>query len=399
MRLLISCLALIITNYISAQEWTPVSAMPFEFQTHHSFGFALDGMGYVVSGGSDFGERGEFYQYDPTFDWWIQLDDFPGSARGFAIGDIWDGKAYFGFGYDGNTDLNDLWVFDPETMEWDQLADCPCEPRTHPAFVAHNDKIYVGLGSGSGNLNDWWEYDMATDAWEQKPSFPGLPRHHPYQFGIGDFIYTGFGHGNDFISKEWYRYNPSTEEWLQVASIPGEGRVAGTQFSYNGKGYILSGDGDNHSFMLTGEFWSYDPAFDWWEQLTPHPEKSRWAPASFVLNGEVYIINGTTFTSGQGDEYIRPVYKYSLDPVSTDDTFEKSGLILYPNPAADQINLDVDLSSFKDFKVNIYNVKGQKVYTTSNQSLQLDLSNLESGNYLLTLNNDGKNYRQKFIKH
>jgi len=63
--------------------------------------------------------------------------------------------------------------------------------------------------------------------------------------------------------------------------------VAGTQFSYNGFGYVLSGDGDNHGSMNTGEFWAYDPVTDTWDELPPHPEGSRWAPASFIIDGEL----------------------------------------------------------------------------------------------------------------
>ena len=71
-----------------------------------------------------------------------------GWARGFAIGDTWDGKAYFGFGSDGRSYLNDLWVFDPADLSWTELASCPCSGRAHPALVAQNGKIVVGMGNG-----------------------------------------------------------------------------------------------------------------------------------------------------------------------------------------------------------------------------------------------------------
>ena len=97
---------------VTAQEWEQVSSLPNGFnQTHHSFGFSFDTLGYMVGGSSPTGFRDDFYQYDPTADEWTQLDDFPGGARSFAIGDTWDGKAYFGFGSDGDDFQNDLWVF------------------------------------------------------------------------------------------------------------------------------------------------------------------------------------------------------------------------------------------------------------------------------------------------
>ncbi|MDA9774621.1 hypothetical protein N9B82_06650, partial [Saprospiraceae bacterium] len=294
---------------IQAQEWVQVASLPSSFnQTHHSFGFSINDIGYVVTGSSNSGVRDDFYQYDAATDTWTALTPFPGVARGFAIGDTWDGKAYFGFGNDGNSNLNDLWVFDPANMTWTQLASFPGIARIHPAMIAHEGKVFVGLGgSSAGNLNDWWEYDIASDSWSQKAILPSVTRHHPYQFGIGDNVYTGLGHGAG-IYNTWFRYDMIGEAWTQVESLPGEGRVAGTQFSYNDIGYVLSGDGDDHNSMQTGEFWAYDPVADSWEEWPAHPGSSRWAPASFVVDGEVYIINGTTFGS-----YVTTVYKFDLD--------------------------------------------------------------------------------------
>ncbi|MEE2785828.1 MAG: hypothetical protein VX589_00715 [Myxococcota bacterium] len=291
-----------------APTWVQVASLPPEFsQTHHSFAFSLDGYGYIVTGNSRTGVRDDFYRYDAIDNTWTELDRFPGPARGFAIGDTWAGKAYLGFGSDSQSLFNDLWVFDPTDMSWTELAACPCAGRRHPAFIAQNGQILVGLGNNTqGNLKDWWAYDIASNTWAQKDDFPSLPRHHPYQFGIGDYVYTGFGHGAG-IFNNWFRYDLVEETWTEVASLPAEGRVAGTQFSYDGIGYVLSGDGDNHRSMETGEFWAYDPTSNAWEALPPHPEGSRWAPASFVVDGEVYIINGTSFF-----RYVSDIYKFDL---------------------------------------------------------------------------------------
>ena len=291
-----------------SQGWVQVTALPPSFnETHHSFAFSFGDLGYIVSGSSPDGVRDDFYQYDSLNDMWTELNPFPGPARSFAVGDTWDGKAYFGFGSASGALLRDLWVFDPAESSWTELASCPCEARRHPAMVAQNGEVFVGLGNGSrGNMNDWWVYDIASNTWSQKDDFPALPRHHPYQFGIDEFIYTGFGHGNG-IFDDWFRYDTLEETWMEVASLPAEGRVAGTQFSYDGIGYVLSGDGEDHRSMERGEFWAYDPGSNTWDERPPHPDGSRWAPASFIINGEVYIINGMSFR-----QYVSEIYKYDL---------------------------------------------------------------------------------------
>ena len=95
---------------VQSQNWVQVNSLPNSFnETHHSFAFSFDDTGYIVSGNSNSGERDDFFQYDPVNDSWTELTPFPGAARGFAIGDTWNGKAYFGFGHDGTSLLNDLW--------------------------------------------------------------------------------------------------------------------------------------------------------------------------------------------------------------------------------------------------------------------------------------------------
>merc|ERR1712054_630601 len=56
--------------------------------------------------------------------------------------------------------------------------------------------------------------------------------------------------------------------------------------------FILSGDGNDHSYMETGELWEYLPESDEWRQHSPHPGRSRWAPGSFVIGCDVYFTSG-----------------------------------------------------------------------------------------------------------
>jgi hypothetical protein len=87
------------------------------------------------------------YQYTPELDRWSRLGRFPGNARSFAIGVTYNGLGYIGFGANELGYLNDLWSYDPETRAWNQLASCACTGRRHPAMLALNNKIYVGLAT------------------------------------------------------------------------------------------------------------------------------------------------------------------------------------------------------------------------------------------------------------
>ncbi|MEM6967622.1 MAG: kelch repeat-containing protein [Bacteroidota bacterium] len=401
--------ALLLFCFVSnGQTWEALNDSPYS--GHHAINFSIDGVGYSVTGNivssiiNPFGSPSkQFYSYDPDLDEWTQLADYPGSNRGYGIGDVWEGKAYIGFGLNGNdTPLRDLWSYDPATDTWTELASCPCTPRFHPAFVALNGKIFMGMGgSDNGNLNDWWEYDIAADTWQQRPSFPSLVRHHPYQFAIGDYVYTGLGHGNGpglNIYQDWYRYDPANNQWTQVASIPAEGRVAGTQFSHNGKGYVLSGDGDDHSYMDTGEFWEYDPVADTWTELPPHPGTSRWAPSSFIIDDYVYFMTGLSQSLVE-DAY---VWRYLMEstPTSTTDLDEQA-LRIFPNPSSDVITIALENANATIQGISIFNLKGQllQMYpATYNNLTTINIQDLPIGIYQLKVNLEDEVLVQKIVR-
>jgi len=386
MRLILCCSLLLSGLILTAQEWEFRQSMPSEAEgRHHPVAFAIDGYGYVMTGGADSGRLDDAYKYEAATDSWTTLNPFPGGARSYAYGVATSGKGYIGFGSGREPGgplsyYNDLWEFDPVTESFRELAPCPCTGRNHPAFVATSDKIFVGLGNGeTGNTKDWWEYDIASDSWSQKPDFPGARRHHPYHFSIDGLVYVAFGHG-DIIYKDLHVYDPVTEEWEFLNFLPAQGRVAGTEFSYNGKGYVLSGDGDTHENLPQGDMWSYDPETNEWTKEKPHPGPGRWAPGSFVIDDNVY------FTGGDYLVLYNDLLSYNLagNNVDTENIDEKQTEIsLFPNPTSGIVQFQSERSIEQ---IKVINTAGQDLFTVFNiANNQIDLSELDSGVYLLEL--------------
>ena len=315
MKKIIICSIFITTCLLSLQAQTWQTLNNTNFLRHHTISFSINNMGYSICGNTPSGNSKNVQEYDPVNDSWTDLGDYPGPARGQGIGQTWNGKGYFGFGYEpSGTKLNDLWEFDPISNTFTQLPSCPGVGRTHPALVILNGKIYTGMGSGNTNLSDWWEYDITTQVWTQKTSIP-IERHHPYQFILNGYVYVGSGH-----QSSWYKYDPLNDTWTAVASL--DTRVAGTQFNYNGKGYALSGVTTGHTFFATGEFYEYDPLIDSWNILNPHPGNSLWAPASFVINNYAYLYTGTTGATGASivGTYSSSMYRYQLSNINNSGT-------------------------------------------------------------------------------
>lgn len=328
---------------------------------HHPITFANETHGFLLTGTTAISSlTSDLFIYEEETDRWLDVTNntenaFSGfGSRSFGYGIVLpvanSPKAYLGFGLANNEPMGDLWEFDMVTHVWKQLADFPGLPRLHPAMVpVLNDsnngvwEIHVGLGEGNqGNYNDWWSYSIADNQWERLSDFPSTPRHHPFYFGIAESAYAGLGHSDGrTIERDWFRFDASTRIWNPEADfasyqldsnrtfdnvaafarslqpVTTEARVAGTQFSIElplygttssvsssvikgALGFVLSGDGDDHSTMEQGEFHAFYPGniannvSGWWMQLTPHPGASRWAPGSFVMRGTARAY----FTSG-----------------------------------------------------------------------------------------------------
>ena len=378
---------LLLPIFSYAQMWQTKASYPSTAEErNHPVTFALDGKGYVVTGNvPGFEATNDMLRYDPLLDAWETLDTFLGGARGYAYGVEHENKGYLGFGSVFSfitfeeTFYNDLWRYDPDSAKWTELASCPCVGRDHPAMVQVGGKIYVGLGGGEqGDLNDFWVYDIATDVWSALPTeWPSTRRHHPYYFGIDTAVYVGFGHQGSNIYNDFYKYDPTDSTWTRLEDFPDQGRVAGTQFSHNGKGYVLSGQGEDHGNMDKGEFWEYDPALDEWTELEAHPGGSRWAPGSFVIDDMLY------FTAGRDDAFTdkKDLMAFPLGiNVSTkkEPAMAQPNLDVFPNPTAEKFQIYAD---FEIKKVELYTADGSFLKELSLNDL--NLATFPTGMYLI----------------
>ncbi|PIF46060.1 putative secreted protein (Por secretion system target) [Chryseobacterium sp. 52] len=91
--------------------------------------------------------------------------------------------------------------------------------------------------------------------------------------------------------------------------------------------------------------------------------------------------------------YVLPEYSCVL---STKETVKENLISVYPNPTSDM--LTVTLKGNKEEKAEIYNMEGRKVMETTvgNGKNKIDVSNLQSGNYILNIK--GIESSTKFIK-
>ena len=381
-----------------ADEWTVMASMPY--QVHHPVTFTLDGKGYAFTGTIPGQSASKIAQsYDPVAGIWTVLPDFPGAARGFAVGCAYGGYGYVGFGSVGGTYFNDLWRYDPVSESWTSLGNLAMPGRAHPAFVLTDaGKIYIGLGEGPGNFGDWYEYDIATQTLTQRANLTGPARHHPYFFNIGDVPYVCFGHGTSTYN-DVYRFDPGTNTWTQLLDLPAQGRVGGTQFSYDGMGYALSGLGQNGSQLATGEFWRYDPVANSWTQLTAHPDSGRWAPGSFVIDNKLYMMGGLSTGGLQSSmwmyEFVSPT---SVPAAAAIARLDQN----HPNPFNPETVFGFTLERASRVRLSVFDADGRQVDVLLNgemgagpHSVPWRAEGLTSGIYFYRLETEGGTQTRK----
>jgi hypothetical protein len=89
-------------------------------------------------------------------------------------------------------------------------------------------------------------------------------------------------------------------------------------------------------------------------------------------------------------------FYYGLAPTGTNRDLVKYDLYTYPNPASDILYLSI-MKTLES--VEVYNAMGQKVIRLDNPDRTVNVSNLKTGIYFITvLDEDGVMHMAKFLK-
>jgi N-acetylneuraminic acid mutarotase len=265
-------------------------------------GFSIGSKGYIGTGnGSSTTYMSDFWEYDPSTNAWTQKANFGGTARYGAVGFSIGSKGYVGTGYNGGVwpyYFNDFWEYDPSTNFWTQKANFGGSTRYLATGFTIGSKGYIGTGAyGSSYYNDFWEYDPSTNFWTQKANVGGGGRYSAVGFGIGSLGYIGTGYASSLgYTNDFWEYNPSTNAWTQKASKGGGNVYGAVGFSAGGKGYITTGY-DVTSSIASDNMYEYNPTTNSWTQRTGvGSSNARYYGAAFAVGLKGYV--GTGYNGG-----------------------------------------------------------------------------------------------------
>lgn len=165
------------------------------------------------------------------------------------------------------------------------------------------------------------------------------------------------------------------------------GSFFGTTFNQPGEIWMTTIDSITQTMWLLSE---YDSTLNISE------------PEPYVGNNKVWI-----FYSAVDIDSTKPYLKRQFQlrrcetPMNTvtgiNDIFEtRNQISIYPNPVKGILNVNMN-DAYNDFEIVVYNALGQTIKAIRNQK-QIDLSNLSSGHYFLSLKTSTQVTITKFIK-
>jgi len=116
-----------------------------------------------------------------------------------------------------------------------------------------------------------------------------------------------------------------------------------------------------------------------------------------TLLTDISFANNKGYAVGDGGL----ILKYSLITTGIENENKTSTVSIFPNPADDKLHIHTDNSFSINATLSIYNTLGKIVLITklNGQTADVDISSLDNGVYIISLDNENGTNRQKIIKN
>lgn len=261
-----------------------------------AFSFTIGGKIYIGTGfGSNSTYFGDFWEYDPVSDSWIEKASFPIDSFIGGNSFVYQNKGYVIAGTTLNCQLNTpctytyhsaIHAYDPVTDKWKKVGELPQfngRALGPPVMVEGNKAIL------------FWDYqsfeiDLQNYQITPKSNAPGTMVYSA-NFKIGNKIYVSCPMNSGKGTKSVFSYDISTGNWEILPDFPGIKRYLAQGFSYNGFGYLIGGKesdiyGEDKQFK---EVWRFNPADQSWKMIGIYPGAAYTGQVLQVIEGDVFV--------------------------------------------------------------------------------------------------------------
>ena len=186
--------------------------------------------------------------------------------------------------------LDEMWAFDLENAEWQQLTpagDAP-EPRWGHAASASNNKLFVQGGmTAFSEISDQWSYNPVTNTWQSIVPYNQGPNALVGHAAISDadsapVLFGGASLGGTYMDTRVWRYNPDTNKYWVLKEEYNDTLKRRWHYmgSYMGGGRFLIFGGIGADGKPLNDIWIFDLETRTWMQELP-----RLGPFSFATEG------------------------------------------------------------------------------------------------------------------
>ncbi len=400
-RSLFFSLFILIQHLSFSQSWTKISDFPSlerDDGTHFIIGnTAFCGTGFQVG----FILSKELFAFDMATETWDTAGSLPnGMERQYACGFSSNNKGFIFGGIAGSTYFNDVWMYDPLSKKWVGKSALPAVGRAGASCFVINDTAYIigGKTATASAINEVWAYNMSTDTWTSKDSLPLGPRWRAAAASYNSKGYLIFGRdASNHYSTELLEYNPATGNWTKIIDFPGKGRTYAALKSMGHDLLLVAGiDSLGNSY---NDMWRFDMHTFKWSQLTSIPAQGRRGGICFNNNTTLYYTTGISQTHNRLKETWKVFNPTTIEKNAWDKFVE-----VFPNPTSHQLTVAIHSQELKINYIELQNTIGQTVKTIDRQfisgnTLEIDLSDLPKGLYLLSLKSEQGIIAKKVLKN
>ena len=315
-----------------AGQWAPISNVTGEVPRGRSSNAAavIDDKLYVFSG--EHSPRapvdGDVFALDIAAKTWQRYANASGwpSARVGHAGAVVDGKLYIYGGRasaDGAQTMGDFWCFDPKQATtdaaWTRLhpeGTCP-PPLSYHTMTSSDRTIYIfgGCTADHGRSNQLWAFDVDKQQWQQLTSDEPSTMPSPCQRGgaslvnASDGLHVLFGYNGKEEQRDHWLWDKTARHWRQllcatgpaarsvtdVVYLPGVG-ASGSLFVFGGE-FTPSAQGHEGAGSYHNDAWLFDLASQSWSQAGSGstalvPSARGWFSTLPLSNRSVIVFGG-----------------------------------------------------------------------------------------------------------
>ncbi|MBM3315977.1 T9SS type A sorting domain-containing protein, partial [candidate division WOR-3 bacterium] len=202
-------------------------------------------------------------------------------------------------------------------------------------------------------------------------------------------------------TREFYTYDISSNAWQRLADIPARKVKAGAGLAcVNGTIYATIGGNKT-------EFYGYDMLLNAWTRLEDVPRdpdgyRVKVGGAMSSLEGTVTVLKGkrsSVILAYFPEEDVDQVGREPVDGAQARPVLTAGQVTVSPNPAGSRVRVGFGCSLAGSAEVNVYSSAGQLVQTAAatGSYVDLDVSNLVSGVYLLSVRNGNSSVTERLV--